>query len=517
MRPGNLIHRALVQFALTVVACVATQTDAGELSDLRVPAPITSAQHEKMLKKAGLPATERAALDAAFDTYVDEWQRLRDRTLRPIGAEIEQMNAEMVRQSLAERRSFEERGSVAESPESQQADMDALRQQREVAAAARAELLAKARQGYERLGQLVARLVAALRAGPRSAEQSQVIDALAQDRARRLATAMIRSVGARERSSLLARLPAPPKALDATMTSAFEERVARLQRESLPSLQRIATAALSGGDAAKSSQSDIEKLVRARMKAIDELGAMLPPEAGARWVASARERMLGALGWSAPKAPREAIEEAIGDRMDAAARKRLDRWIAERRPIEDELMFGSDDWQSSNERTDALKALDGQAMAELAETTRTPALVEEDFVMKARMKAMRDAGEGGFGGMLEDEDDPMSGMQRRMQARMQAAQGTPDGASGETTAPAAGADAMMAALLHRGLQRAQVDRIRDALGIPSEQRAMWDTLADDVLEASSKLHDEKALKPSDMSGDPQQAMGALLRMGEYRA
>lgn len=515
MSPGNRSPRSLVQFALTLLAWVAAPTHAGELHDLKMPAPITSAQHEKTLKEAALPPAERAALDAAFDAYVDEWQRLRDRTLRPLAAELEQVNAQMVKESMAAARSARETPLPERSPEQAQAEMDAFRHQQEVAAATRAELRTKARQGYERIGQLDARLVAALRAGPRTPEQSQVIDALAQDRARRLAAAMIRSMGAREPTALLARLPAPPKALDADVTTAITERLARLERESLPLLQRIAAASLAQDDDKTAAGSDIEKLVRLRMKAIDELGGMLPADAGAKWVESARGRMLGTFQWSAPTAPRAAIEEAIGARMDAAARKRLDRWTAERRAIEDELMLGGSDWKFQNERTEALKALDSQAMTDLADSTRTPALVEEGFVMKTRMQALRDAGGSDLAGLLEDEDNPMSGMQRRMQARMQAAQESPEGA--DASAPAKEADAAMAAMQQRGLQRAQVDRIRDALGIPEERRAMWDTLADDVLEASSKLHDEKSLKPSDMSTDPQQTMGALLRMGEYRA
>ena len=137
MRSGNRSPHALVQLALTLLASVATPTHAGELNDLKVPAPITSAQHEKTLKEAGLPAAERAALDAAFDAYVDEWQRLRDRTLRPLAAELEQMNAQMVKESMATARSARETALPERSPEQAQAEMDAFRHQQEVAAAKR--------------------------------------------------------------------------------------------------------------------------------------------------------------------------------------------------------------------------------------------------------------------------------------------------------------------------------------------------------------------------------------------
>jgi len=370
--------------------------------------------------------------------------------------------------------------------------------------------LVRARQAYERVGQLDARIVAALRAGPRSEQQTHVIDALTQERAQRLAAAMIRSTNSLASGRLLSRLPAAPKDLDPSVAEAFRERAARLDRDSLRLLQRIAESSLAEGDENQATAESISKLVDLRLKALDDLGALLTGDGRVMWVESARDRMLHSA-YLGLRAPPTAVVAAIGDRMDPPARKRLDRWISERRAIEDELLR-SDDWSLHAERIEALKQLDAQALSELADSTRTPALVDDGFAREAAMRAMREAGTS-----LEDlgqDDETFGGMQRRMSARMEVMNDATEGAAAD--AGGATANPVMAMMQQRGLQQSQVNRIRDALGITAEQRATWDALAGDVLEASQKLHDAKAIKPSDMSAGPKEGMDAMLRMGEYR-
>jgi len=360
------------------------------------------------------------------------------------------------------------------------------------------------------VGQLDARIVAALRAGPRSEQQTHVIDALTQERAQRLAAAMIRSTNSLAPGRLLSRLPAAPKDLDPSVAEAFRERAARLDRDSLRLLQRIAESSLAEGDENQATAESISKLVDLRLKALDDLGALLTGDGRVMWVESARDRMLHAA-YLGLRAPPTAVVAAIGDRMDPPARKRLDRWISERRAIEDELLR-SDDWSLHAERIEALKQLDAQALSELADSTRTPALVDDGFAREAAMRAMREAGTS-----LEDlgqDDETFGNMQRRMSARMEVMNDATEGAAAD--AGGATANPVMAMMQQRGLQQSQVNRIRDALGITAEQRATWDALAGDVLEASQKLHDAKAIKPSDMSAGPKEGMDAMLRMGEYR-
>jgi len=506
MHPGTRAVPLIVRMVVSLLV-VSGNARAGTLTQFQVPRPVTSAEFEKVVKDAQIPQGEHAAVEAAFDAYVDEWQRLRDRTLRPLGGELAQLESK----SRAELTTPRARPD-GNNPTPEQLAEEAAEFQRifDAARSAHAALLVRARQAYERVGQLDARIVAALRAGPRSEQQTHVIDALTQERAQRLAAAMIRSTNSLASGRLLSRLPAAPKDLDPSVAEAFRERAARLDRDSLRLLQRIAESSLAEGDENQATAESISKLVDLRLKALDDLGALLTGDGRVMWVESARDRMLHAA-YLGLRAPPTAVVAAIGDRMDPPARKRLDRWISERRAIEDELLR-SDDWSLHAERIEALKQLDAQALSELADSTRTPALVDDGFAREAAMRAMREAGTS-----LEDlgqDDETFGGMQRRMSARMEVMNDATEGA----TADAGGATAnpVMAMMQQRGLQQSQVNRIRDALGITAEQRATWDALAGDVLEASQKLHDAKAIKPSDMSAGPKEGMDAMLRMGEYR-
>jgi hypothetical protein len=107
-------------------------------------------------------------------------------------------------------------------------------------------------------------------------------------------------------------------------------------------------------------------------------------------------------------------------------------------------------------------------------------------------------------------------MEQRMTDRLAEMNGAADEADAASQAPADAREASMMAVQQRPPQRVQVNRLRDALGIGAEQRDVWDVLADDLLEASNTLHDSKALKATDMTADPKEAMAALLRSSEYR-
>ena len=506
MHPGTRATPLIVRMVVLLLV-VSGNARAGTLTQFQVPRPVTSAEFEKVVKDAQIPQGEHAAVEAAFDAYVDEWQRLRDRTLRPLGGELAQLEWKLQADMNAPR----ERQDV-NNPTPEQLAEEAAEFQRilDAARSARAALLVRARQAYERVGQLDARIVAALRAGPRSEQQTRVIDALTQERAKWLAAAMIRSTNPLASGRLLSRLPAAPKDLDPSVAEAFRERAARLDRDSLRLLQRIAESSLAEGDENQATAESISKLVDLRLKALDDLGALLTGDGRVVWVESARDRMLRSV-YLGLRTPPTAVVAAIGDRMDPPARKRLDRWISERRAIEDELLR-SDDWSLHAERIEALKQLDAQALSELADSTRTPALVDDGFAREAAMRAMREAGTSPDD--LGEDDAAFGGMQRRMNARMEAMNDATEGAAAD--AGGATANPVMAMMQQRGLQQSQVNRIRDALGITAEQRATWDALAGDVLEASQKLHDAKAIKPSDMSAGPKEGMDAMLRMGEYR-
>ncbi|NBQ16586.1 MAG: hypothetical protein EBU31_18710, partial [Proteobacteria bacterium] len=70
--------------ALLLSLACAAWVQGGTIKHLYTPAPLTSADLERIVKAAALPDAERPAINAAFDAYVEGWQRLRDGTLRPL-------------------------------------------------------------------------------------------------------------------------------------------------------------------------------------------------------------------------------------------------------------------------------------------------------------------------------------------------------------------------------------------------------------------------------------------------
>lgn len=299
MRTGNLAPSIVRLATLLLWTCCTHAVHAGSLQDVQFPKPITSAQYEKALKDAALPAEERAA----FDAYVDDWQRLRDRTLRPLRLELEDVNAkrigaiEAVRQQIAAREPALE--ETPEEPEEGPAEYARVLQ---ATSAEQAAMRTKVRQAYDRIGQLDARLVGALRAGPRTPEQSRALDALARERASRLASAMVRSTVGWRASPVLAKMPSAPKDLDPKVAAAFSDRMDRLQRESLPLLQKLAQVSLEDGEQDEAERAADDALIALRLKAIGEIGSTLPADPGLAWVDSARARMLQGVTWGAERA-----------------------------------------------------------------------------------------------------------------------------------------------------------------------------------------------------------------------
>ncbi|NBV64944.1 MAG: hypothetical protein EBR71_10885 [Planctomycetes bacterium] len=228
MRSGTRRTSFVVRIITSLLA-LSGSAAADTLSRLQLPRPVTSADFEKVVKDAQIPQGEHAAVEAAFDAYVDDWQRLRDRTLRPLGGELAQLESKLQADMNAPRKHPDVNNPTPEQLAEEAAE---IKRSFDAAQSARAALLVRARQAYERVGQLDARIVAALRAGPRSEQQTHVIDALTQERAQRLAAAMIRSTNSFASGRLLSRLPAAPKDLDPSVAEAFRERAARLDRDS---------------------------------------------------------------------------------------------------------------------------------------------------------------------------------------------------------------------------------------------------------------------------------------------
>ncbi|NDB10032.1 MAG: hypothetical protein EBX98_07280, partial [Burkholderiaceae bacterium] len=151
-------------------------------------------------------------------------------------------------------------------------------------AARLAALQPRVRQAYARISHIDDAFFAALRAGSRTPEQLQAIDSEQCDVATALAAAMIRSNGVRGTAGMLHRLRTMPAGLDEAATKAFNERVARLRRESLPLLKRVAAEAMREDNRSAARCDDARRLTALRIKAFDDLAAIMPPAIGADWL-----------------------------------------------------------------------------------------------------------------------------------------------------------------------------------------------------------------------------------------
>ena len=470
--------------ALLLSLACAPWVRAGTIKRLYTPTPLTSADLERIVKEAALPDTERPAIDAAFDAYVDGWQRLRDGTLRPLRNEVDAFRP--LRLTWGPNLPPDDAGRLA-------------------------ALQPRIRQAYTRLSQLDDTFFAALRAGSRTPEQLQAIESAQCDAATALAAAMIRSNGLEGTAGMLYQLRAMPAGLDEPTAKAFNERAARLRRESLPLLKRVANEAMREGDRSAVRCEDARKLTALRLKAFDDLAALMPPAVGADWLDRQRQKMVRKDAWNAAVLHGVAYE-VLGDRCDEIARKRVEKWIAARRAIEDQLLLDpgwvgdSLDDEANARKIALIKSLDQIDTDALAEIGKGVHI--DDFERQlAKAHPVFDGKDKEGSDIASEWGDP--DLPSQVRTRRMAAHNATD-ESGEAKGGG------MPVASPRGMGRVRVDRTRDALGVTEAQRATWDALANDLLEATDALQAEKGLKGAFGSDGPDQALADLDRVREHR-
>lgn len=438
-------------------------------------------------------------MERAFDTYVDQWMRVRDASLRPAQARLEANRQDGV---------------------------------------ARAAWLVARARAFASIESMERGMFDAMRSADLDERQRRTLDDLAMTRARQRARSVV--VGTPVN---LPAIPMPPD-LPQNRRDAIEARRLAWARTATPLLERLASASLDPQGEARSR--DLSRRIRVgQREAVRDIAALLPPEFAETCLARFRRQCMpmeifhGGPFASSPSDVRARLEGRGGEqalaRVDAWARERtaleeamLDALLSE--PMDNDGLRAMDERLAEMNRKFAGEVAELAGMPELAQPVDPQATIMLGAEDGMDLEAMADEGgiaifgpgEGPDGGMpatgvvmvrdlpagpgmegstmvavqvtavghLAGDADGMS--EERMQAALErgkaVAEAVTRGAMPMTEDPAGGivGDLAMPGLaISRGtrpMSRQSIELLRTRLKVPESARATWDTLAGDVLE-----------------------------------
>jgi hypothetical protein len=456
----------------------------------QTPPPIRSKDLNRMLEAMQAGAEARAAAVAAFDAYVDRWQRLRDETIRPLqasmaaalakapgtaGTEMDfgvpdapagdaQTPAEAEAAAAAISAEIEEFRRAMEARDGARAA--ALEPFRARAAAVPNDVRAAERAFFE-----------LLRATATSDAQRAVVEREELVRRRRIAVASRPDL--RASFGLALTFPALPAGVPAD-----EALRARIDACIL-AWERASTASLEQGGTADEFRSR-------RIAAAVEVAAMMPDEVGTRWVRGVRGRAANALGlWGID--PAAGLESALGDRATPEVRARIDRWAEERDALVVQAAAPPPapvDGVAASDRMALMmrdRELSEAALTDLAALIADPSLDKDALETKLMAESWKrrpdDDGDARFSG---------ESMMRSAMERSIATLGGDEAADAGDSEDADPFDpAMMERIASAGtIRRADLELVRARLGIPDEGATLWDQLCDDLVAKSADIESE---------------------------
>jgi hypothetical protein len=469
----RLIALSVVAFAAALAPRAAAQFS----SDC--PRPLRSRDIDALIAEIAATPAQRAAIGQAMDTYVARWQALRDGTLLRAFRERDNANQE---QSIAITEAIERDGDA----NAVAAQLDAGRM---------AELVKRAQDATNDAIALQSALADAIRdvlaSDPATtAAQREAAEAWGvHERRRTLLRFMGAMGGAMVASADLYTFPRPPaEALaDPAVRDAVDRRIRQFERDSLSILERETargSAHVQEVVGARSGPDDqpvfpvrgIACHAQAELKALADVAALLPAEHRAAWLRAARGSVLRAQLWSWPIAVDPS--EAVGD-VPAAARPTVDariaKWQADR-DAADAALADAATQADLQARQSAIADMDAAAIADLRAATGDAAL-EIDAVRERQMQRMMEARMKAA--TADPADDPSGVSSTLSMLAERSAQSA--GTAGE--APAGeGPQGRLEQLVALGvLRRADLESIRARLGLADADRALWDTMATDLM------------------------------------
>ena len=451
-RPLENVTLVMLAAVAWICPSLARRSDA-EMS-VATPVPVRSRDIEVLAKDIEASPALRAAFGEAMDTYVAQWQALRD-------------------------------GELARAHREQAAVKDA----REALANAKAVPIQDA---------LCRAIVAAVAADPSSTDTQR--EAVESWSIRAMRQALLRALVAFEAVTTapaeLAAFPYPPAAAlaDRSVREAVEHRIKRFERDSIGLLERDLRRACDLGLRAVDDESldlpsqgqdasrlhGIQAHCVASLKAIADVAALLPADQREAWLRNARRRVIlfqlepdpGTIGID-PETVVKTIPDGAKDAVDA----RIARWQADR---------------------DAAEASVGESATPAELHARMQAVRAVDDAALADLRAIHDDG------MMDPELLRRQAIKRHMEARIRAVRADPDGSPGWSAsnaaielanqraeraagidpggAPEEGIGQRFGGMAGLGvLRRAELESIRSRLGLADVDRSLWDSLASDLM------------------------------------
>ncbi len=488
-RAARMVARRLGTIAVVCVLALACGTARAQ-GIPQTPPPIRSKDLNRMLEAMQAGAEARAAAVAAFDAYVDRWQRLRDETIRPLqasmaaalakapgtaGTEMDfgvpdapagdaQTPAEAEAAAAAMSAEIEEYRRAMEARDGARAA--ALEPFRARAAAVPNDVRAAERAFFE-----------LLRATAASDAQRAVVEREELVRRRRIAVASRPDL--RASFGLALTFPALPAGVPAD--EALRARIDAC----IMAWERASTASLEQGGTADEFRSR-------RIAAAVEVAAMMPDEVGTRWVRGVRGRAANALGlWGID--PAAGLESALGDRATPEVRARIDRWAEERDALVVQAAAPPPapvDGVAASDRMALMmrdRELSEAALTDLAALIADPSLDKDALETKLMAESWKrrpdDDGDARFSG---------ESMMRSAMERSIATLGGDEAADAGDSEDADPFDpAMMERIASAGtIRRADLELVRARLGIPDEGATLWDQLCDDLVAKSADIESE---------------------------
>ncbi|MBM4007691.1 MAG: hypothetical protein FJ292_09080 [Planctomycetes bacterium] len=497
--PGRTLLASLIALLVT-----ASGVTAQILPPSEPPAPLRTRDLKAWIGEIQPNDGTRAVMERSFDACVDRWIEVRDQTVRPAQAKVDA------------------------------APDDAA------AIEARQRAISRA---FEAMRTSERTMFDAIRAADLNAEQTSKLDRIEQTRARKRASAVVRSV-----SLNLPRVPGV-KELAPEQRAAVEAKVSAWEQSVTPLIDRLAQASVDPKMADQAAALG-RKLLASQRGAVREIATVLPAPEAAQFLEAFRRRALSGSGMDGfPSASPMDMRERLDPEKHAEALEQIREWEQARTELDearmDAMLAEPPSPEALQELASRAVKLNAESAAAIAEAAGMPDLAMptmrleiggdgsdmdlEDLALGGGgMMVFSSGGDGGDPGMggnamviMQSSDTmPAEGSTITMQSSTiivgaSADSGIPDSkvdGNDPAIAAAMAAGAAMGRAMTEGMHvtasdvqtaqdtersvgfgpmggprpmsRQEIERLRVQLGVPDVQRAIWDTLAEDLLKAS---------------------------------
>ena len=343
----------VISCLITSIVCVSEQTLAATFDAPEIPKPLKSKDLQNWMKDLAPADVERVKCEQAFDVYVDQWELLRDKVIRPAQAKHD-----------APIRGGDVNANV--SSDTSENNPSEIAWIRTVSSA------------YDTIGNMERAMFGAMRESQANESQQAKVDRFAAARARKRANAVVRGVPLN--------LPSVPKVanLAEEKLAAIDKRSREWEVSATPLIERIASASLDDKSADRIEELK-RKLITSERAAVRDIAAQLPPDAAQKYKTQfARKALAGLSSWSpfafsSPDAIRKQLADANrAAKENASAIAKIDQWQQQRDQLDDAALdaltaekFSPEAMQDMNAKFAQMNAA---SIADIAQAANMPEL-----------------------------------------------------------------------------------------------------------------------------------------------